>query len=171
MIKDVNNLILWLIIIGAIIMIVVGSLLHFTYEWSGQNPIVGIFSPVNESVWEHLKLGFFSLLIFSLIEYPIVKNYVNNYWLGKAAGILCLELMIVIIFYTYTAFTNHSILFIDISIYIIGCIVCQIVSYKLMTCEKSFPLLEKLSLIFILILIALFAIFTFTPPKHEIFRS
>ncbi|WP_138207298.1 DUF6512 family protein [Haloimpatiens lingqiaonensis] len=171
MIKDVKNILLWLSIIGAIFMIVVGSLLHFTYEWSGQSPIVGLFSPVNESVWEHLKLGLFSLLIFSLIEYPIVKNYVNNYWLGKAVGILCLELMIIIIFYTYTAFTNHPILFIDISTYIIGCIVCAIVSYKLMNLEKSFPLLEKLSIVFILILVILFAIFTFTPPKCELFKS
>lgn len=28
---------------------VLGVLLHFTYEWSGDNPIVALFSAVNES--------------------------------------------------------------------------------------------------------------------------
>ena len=35
---------------------VLGVLLHFTYEWSGDNAVVGLFSAVNESTWEHLKL-------------------------------------------------------------------------------------------------------------------
>ena len=34
---------------------VLGVLLHFTYEWSGDNAVVGLFSAVNESTWEHLK--------------------------------------------------------------------------------------------------------------------
>lgn len=171
MIKDINKLVLNFSILGAIFMILVGSLLHFTYDLSGRNPIVGMFSAVNESVWEHLKLGFFSLLIFSLIEYPIIKNYVNNYWLGKALGILFLELSIVIIFYTYTSFTKHPILFVDISVYIIGCIICQIISYKIMTLKNSFPILEKLSIIFIIVLAILFAVFTFFPPNAKIFKS
>lgn len=35
-------------------------LLHFAYEWSGWT-IVGELCPVNESVWEHLKLAFFPM--------------------------------------------------------------------------------------------------------------
>lgn len=37
---------------------VLGVLLHFTYEWAGDNAVVGLFSAVNESTWEHLKLLF-----------------------------------------------------------------------------------------------------------------
>ena len=36
-----------------------GTLLHFTYRWSGRNPLI---APVNESVWEHMKLLFFPML-------------------------------------------------------------------------------------------------------------
>ena len=28
---------------------IVGTLLHFVYDWSGQNPAVGIIAPVSES--------------------------------------------------------------------------------------------------------------------------
>ena len=34
---------------------IVGTLLHFVYDWSGQNPAVGIIAPVSESTWEHLN--------------------------------------------------------------------------------------------------------------------
>ena len=48
---------------------ILGVLLHFTYEWSGDNPAVGLFSAVNESTWEHLKLIFFPMLLLTLIEF------------------------------------------------------------------------------------------------------
>ncbi|MCW4022413.1 MAG: DUF6512 family protein [archaeon] len=38
------------------------------------NPFVGAFSAVNESVWEHLKLGFWPLILYTAIEYWKIKN-------------------------------------------------------------------------------------------------
>ena len=35
---------------------VFGVLLHFLYGWTGENVLVALFSAVNESVWEHMKL-------------------------------------------------------------------------------------------------------------------
>ena len=64
-------------IVVIILAIVFGTLLHFTYEWSGENRIVGLFSATNESVWEHLKLVFYPMLILGLIEYYFVKNIAN----------------------------------------------------------------------------------------------
>lgn len=48
---------------------ILGVLLHFTYEWSNDNPAVGLFSAVNESTWEHLKLIFFPMLLLTMIEF------------------------------------------------------------------------------------------------------
>lgn len=47
---------------------ILGTLLHFTYEWSQNNAIVGLFSAVNESTWEHLKLLFFPMFFLTLFE-------------------------------------------------------------------------------------------------------
>ena len=52
-------------IIGFFFVVLFGAMLHFTYEWSGDALWVGLWSSVNESVWEHFKLGFSSLIIFS----------------------------------------------------------------------------------------------------------
>lgn len=54
-------------IIAILFSVVVGSLLHFVYGWSGENRIVGAFSAVNESTWEHLKLAFFPMFIIAVI--------------------------------------------------------------------------------------------------------
>lgn len=59
------------IISGIIFTIVFGSLLHFFYDWSGKNAIVGLFSPINESVFEHLKLLYFPMLLWIVPGYFI----------------------------------------------------------------------------------------------------
>ena len=63
-------------IVEFIFIAIVGTLLHFVYDWSGQNPAVGIIAPVSESTWEHLKLLFMPALLFTLIgEAVIGKDY------------------------------------------------------------------------------------------------
>ena len=42
-------------IIGFVFVSVIGTLAHFVFEWSGNNTVVGLFCPINESPWEHLK--------------------------------------------------------------------------------------------------------------------
>ncbi len=65
----------WLIF-NIIFIIILGSLSHFIYEWSGYNKIIGIFVAVNESVWEHIKLAIFPALILMLIQYKsLSKNH------------------------------------------------------------------------------------------------
>lgn len=41
---------------GLFVVIAAGNLLHFVYEWSGESPVAAVFSGVNESTWEHMKL-------------------------------------------------------------------------------------------------------------------
>ena len=40
--------------------LMIGTLSHFFYQWSGENFFVGLLSPVNETIWEHLKAAVFS---------------------------------------------------------------------------------------------------------------
>ena len=34
-----------------IVTMILGTLNHFLYDWSGKNPVIALFTPVNESVW------------------------------------------------------------------------------------------------------------------------
>ncbi|MBU5312931.1 hypothetical protein KQI38_12875 [Tissierella carlieri] len=155
---------------GILWIIIVGSLLHFTYEWSGKSSIVGVFSPVNESVWEHLKLGYFSLLVFSIIEYWFIKNKANNFFIAKAIGIISMEVFIVIAFYLYTWITKNPILFMDIGIFVLGAIICQLISLKIMKLRAS-KTVNNLGLIVFILIGCLFILFTFYTPELPIFMD
>ena len=43
---------------GVLFILAIGSALHFVFEWTGEFTLVAPFVPVNESVWEHLKMAF-----------------------------------------------------------------------------------------------------------------
>ena len=55
-------------IIGIFVIIALGILWHFLYELTNKNIIVGLIAPINESVWEHWKLGIYPILIYSAVE-------------------------------------------------------------------------------------------------------
>lgn len=156
-------------IAGIFWIIIVGCLLHFTYEWSNKSLIVALFSPVNESVWEHLKLGYWALVFFMLIEYWFIKDYTKSFFLAKTIGILAMNLFIVIAFYSYTAIVKEPILIIDIGSFIVGAILCQFISLKIMKKSVS-NIANKIGLIVFILIGAILILFTFYPPHLPIFK-
>jgi len=157
-------------LVGIIFIIILGSLLHFTFELSDNQPVVGIFSAVNESVWEHLKLAFWPALLFAIIEYRPLKSS-DNFLFAKGIGIYLMPTIIMVLFYSYTAILGESVFAMDILIFIIAVVIGQFASYKLLT-SKEFPKTwGRISLIALIILAVLFVIFTFYPPHLLIFRD
>jgi hypothetical protein len=156
---------------GIVFIIIFGSILHFTFEWAGGQAVVGVFSAVNESVWEHLKLGFWPAIAFALLEFKYLKKSTNNFMFAKTIGIYLIPIVIMVIFYSYTALVGESILVIDILSFIIAVIVGQLVSYRLMT-YKTLPYnLDNFSLIALLLLGIAFVLFTFYPPQLPMFQD
>ncbi len=158
-------------LIGMAFIIILGSVLHFTFEWSGNQPIVGVFSAVNESVWEHLKLAFWPSFLFMLVEYAWLKRTVNNFAFAKTIGAYLMVFIIPVVFYSYTAFTRESLFVIDILTFVVAVMIGQFASYKLLTYEQLPSILEELSLIALFILSLAFALFTFYPPQLPIFQD
>jgi hypothetical protein len=156
---------------GIVFIIIFGSILHFTFEWAGGQAVVGVFSAVNESVWEHLKLGFWPAIAFALLEFKYLKKSTNNFMFAKTIGIYLIPIVIMVIFYSYTALVGESILVIDILSFIIAVIVGQLVSYRLLT-RKTLPYnLDNFSLIALLLLGIAFMLFTFYPPQLPMFQD
>ena len=117
--------------LGILWTLVLGTLSHFFYQWSHENMLVGLFSPVNESVWEHLKLLFFPALTYMLIEQKAMGKAMPGLFgknhLGLFAGLLGMPLL----FYGYTAFSGKSILWVDIGIFCVCVLLTFLLPYKL----------------------------------------
>ncbi|MDE5649245.1 MAG: hypothetical protein K2I33_05015, partial [Oscillospiraceae bacterium] len=154
-------------LIGFIFTVVIGSLMHFVYEWTGENSVVSIIAPVNESTWEHLKLLFYPSALFSVAAYLLTKTE-KNYITVKAFSILAGMLSIVIIFYTYTGIIGQNFLWADILTFIIGAAVVYYMSEKKL---KDLKLGNVPGIIVLLSMVLLFILFTFNPPSIGLFED
>lgn len=152
--------------------LIMGTLLHFTYEWSGNSKIVGVFSAINESTWEHLKLIFFPMLIFAIFEGINIYKETNNYIEAKTIGIIFGILFITVFFFTYTGIIGTNFAVLDIGGFVVGTILSEIIAYKIMQ-MKSFSTnkTKTISIILISILVLCFIFFTFNPPNINYFRD
>ena len=152
--------------------LILGTLLHFTYEWSGNNLFVGSFSAVNESIWEHLKLVFYPMIIAMIVEYFFIKENVNNYIEAKTIGIFTAISFIVITFFTYSGIIGTSIIIIDILIFIFSIILGEYIAYKLMKRKNESTVLStSLSIIILIFFLLCFIIFTYLPLEVNLFRD
>ena len=160
-----TNSILAFIIIG-----IVGTLWHFVYEWTGDNPIVGAVAPVNESVWEHLKLLFFPALFYFIIEYFLSKELYENLISAGAIGIFTGMLTITAFFYTYKGILGFDVAVLDVLSYFVGLIVMLFIK-SLILRKKYFTskTAKCLSLIITAVTAVLFVIWSFYPPTLGIF--
>lgn len=156
-------------IFSVIFTMILGVLLHFTYDWSEQNNIIAFFSAINESVWEHLKLLFFPMLLTTIIGYFYVGKDLNNYFCARMLGIVSAILFVTIFFYTYTGIIGESISAIDISSFFIAVIIGEYISYKTMKEGKECN--TKLSIMILIILLICFVTFTYFTPKINYFKD
>ena len=158
-------------LIGMMFIILLGSALHFTFEIFGKSPLVGVFSAVNECVWEHLKLAFWPALLYMLVEYVPLKRSANNFLFAKTAGACLMIVLIPIVFYSYTAIAGKSIFVIDISTFVVAVVIGQLLSFKLLSYKRLSEHYDRLSIILLVLLVLAFALFTFYPPQLPIFRD
>lgn len=171
-IKDNKQLIKNLSIWGAIFTILMGSLLHFVYDWSGKNFIVGLLTPVNESPWEHMKLAFTPLVMFSFLEFFYLRSIVRNLCFALFKEVVIAISFILGVFYIYTFFVEDSILAIDIGSFIVGVTLAKWIGYLILTGKFKkweFKGINTLSMILMFLLTAFFVYTTINPPRVHLF--
>ena len=163
-----HNVLVWELV-GIAFVFLVGSLLHFVFEWSGESRIVGLFASVNESVWEHFKQGFWPVCIWGAIEYGFLRKQTNNFFTAKAAAVYIIPLITSLSFYGYTAITGEEILIADILIFLVAVIIGQLTSYGILTSPRLPAYADRISIFFIIVQALVLMLFTFFPPYLPIF--
>lgn len=156
-------------IFSIILVSILGTLLHFTYELFGENILVASFSAVNESVWEHMKLLFFPMLLTTIIGYFYIGKNIPNFLCSKTLGILGAILFVIIFFYTYTGIIGRSIVFVDIASFFIAVILGEYIAYRLI--NSNFKCNNMIASIVLVILLICFVVFTYVTPNIGIFKD
>lgn len=156
---------------GAILIIALGSLLHFTYEAAHQAWWVGLFSAMDESVWEHLKLAFWPGAIWTLLLWltPIARP--NNFWAGRAASLLLMPLAIALGFYAYTAVLGGHSLILDLALFVASIASGQVAAISVYAAPPLGSGVEAAALILMLFMLTAFSALSFMSPDIPLFRA
>ena len=147
-----------------------GTILHFLYEWLGNSLLVAPFSGVNESTWEHMKLLFWPMFLFAILQsFFFVEE--KDYWCIKLKGIIFGIILIPILFYTYNGVIGKSPDWINIAIFFVSAAAAYIYETRLFKKETQACKTPKLALGILYAIALLFVIFTFAVPEIGIFKD
>ena len=151
---------------------ILGTILHFLYEWSGDNKIIASFSAVNESTWEHLKLVFFPMLITTIVGFLVIGKDNTKFWCAKTIGIILAMSFIIVFFYTYTGIIGTNFAILDIGSFFVAVILGEYVAYKIMTNDEyKLKCNKRIAVIGLICILLCFIIFTYLPPHIGLFKD
>lgn len=155
-------------IAGVFFVLVIGTLAHFLYDWTNDNAVIGLFVPVNESVWEHMKLLFFPMLLYSafMICRCRIPCIVSSLCLGITAG----TLLIPVFFYSYTLILGRNYFLLDIGTFVLSTVIAFWLAYRLAISCRAKPYTLLLCAM-VCILFLCFLRFTYHPPDNRLFKA
>ena len=144
-----------------------GTILHFLYDWTGGCVLVAPFSGVNESVWEHMKLLFWPLFFFALVQRPFFRGQ-ENFWPVKLWSTLLGLLLIPVLFYTCNGAFGKSPDWVNIAIFYIS---AGAVFLFEGWAFKNFLRPARPAFAVLCLIGVLFVVFTFAPPRLPLFQE
>lgn len=147
-----------------------GTILHYLYDWLGEAVWIAPISGVNESTWEHMKLLFWPMFIFAVIESFFFRD-IENFWCVKLKGTLLGLSLIPIMFYTYNGAIGRSPDWLNISIFFISAAIAYIYEARQFKSGSEICKNPKRALVSLIGIALLFVIFTFKAPELGIFRD
>jgi len=148
----------------------VGTILHFLYDWLGKAVWIAPFSGVNESTWEHMKLLFWPMLLFGIVQSFFFRDKVD-FWCVKLRGIILGMFLIPIIFYTYNGVIGKSPDWLNIAIFFVTAAVVYIYETKLFLNDRLRCIFQKIAVAILILIAILFVVFTFLTPEIGIFKD
>lgn len=157
---------------GFLFVCAAGTALHFLYQWSGESVAATPFAAVNESVWEHMKLLFWPMLLWAVAERAVLGGYPRGFWPVKALGTLLGLALIPALYYTYTGALGISVMWVDIAIFFVAAAAAFLAEMRMLArdwrCRGG---TQIAALVLLAVLAAAFVLCTFVPPRVPLFRD
>lgn len=156
-------------IYGVFIIMTLSVLSHFAYEWFN-NFIFSILFPVNECIWEHMKLMITPVLLFSFFEFFLYKknkNKINNFYFSYAISILVGIASYLTIYLFIHYFIGHFML-LSIFLLFLDYILIEFLSYFIMN-TSNIKYSNIIGCFLIVIMYFIFYYLTYYPPNTYLF--
>ena len=160
------------ILLSIPILFLFGASFHFLYEISGNNFLVGLIAPVNESVWEHTKMVVVPIILWRSLFYLLHGKRLSiekNPWhTGLLASLLISIISIPFLYYFYVGAFGVSILWVDILIFLISLSVGQLLGLHVY--QHSHGIAYRQVVLIIFFILILYFIATVRPPNIPLFQ-
>ena len=142
---------------------------HFLYDFI-PSTLTSILFPVNESIFEHMKLITTSTLFYGLIDFLILKlnKIKHNNFLAQLATTSILSVPIFLTLYLPIRFLLGEYLPLTLLLLFITYVIQEIISYYILT-YKPLPLINIIAIPLIIITYSIYTYYTYNPPKNFFF--
>ena len=147
-----------------------GTLLHFLYEWLGNAAWIAPFSGVNESTWEHMKLLFWPMFLYAILQSFFFRDRAD-FLCVKLKGILLGLSLIPIMFYTYNGAIGRSPDWLNIAIFFVSAAIAFLYETRQFKKEDHSCQNSRLAFLLLCAIAVLFVVFTFQTPELAIFKD
>ena len=155
---------------GILFTAALGTLSHFFYDWTGHSAAAALFSPVNESTWEHMKLVFFPMLLFTLLASRKLSGEYHAASGSLLLGNLIGTLGIPVFFYTYTGILGRNIFALDIAVFLAAVLSAFAIAWKTKD-SRTVRQYQYLIWFVTAVFAVMFFVFTFFPPGIGLFAE
>jgi hypothetical protein len=147
-----------------------GTLLHFLYDLTGGSLLVAPFSGTNESTFEHMKLLFWPMFLFALLQSLFFKER-QDFLCIKLRGILLGLVLIPFLFYGYNGVIGKSPDLVNVAIFFLSAALAYLYETSLFKKGALCRSAPKRAFSALLCIALLFILFTFRPPRIALFKD
>lgn len=148
--------------------IVLAFIFHFAYDML-PNFIFSIFFPVNESIWEHMKMIYSAIIFYGIIDYFLNKKYnigYNNFFMNLFICSVSSIIIYLAIFLPLYYSIGES-MFISIGLMVLVFGIVYFISYYILRSDDIGC--KYLWISFIILGYVIFTYLTYNPIHNQLF--
>lgn len=145
---------------------ILGSLLHFLFDWTGHNRFISLIAAVNESYWEHIKIAVWPMLLMQLCLFTVGGFQFPSFIPAATISLYSIPIAMTGLVFVYKEFSKRNILWVDISVFFLVVALAQAIFVLLLQELNPSVGLSLISVGFLVGLVVAFLRFTARPPRE-----
>lgn len=147
-------------------LVLIGGLLHFVFDWSGRHRLAAIFSAVNESYWEHIKIAVWPVFVFQVIVFAAGGYRYSSFIPAATVALYSIPISMVGLIFLYKSFTHRNVLWLDLTVFTSVIVLAQAIFVQLLQHLDAGAVMTTLASVYLVGLLVAFLGFTLHPPRE-----
>jgi hypothetical protein len=145
---------------------VVGTVLHFLFDWSRHHPVVAVFAAVNESYWEHIKIAVWPVALQCAVLFALGGFRYPSFVPAATLALYSIPITMVGLVILYKALAGRNVLWLDIAIFVAVIAVAELIFVSVLRQLHPDVITVAVSVAYLAGLLVAFVRFTHRPPRE-----